>query len=285
MDWANALVPAMLAPAPEQDQRKERQENETMPYKQGQFAWYELMTTDLAGARAFYSQVVGWGTTDAQMPGVEYWMFTAGEQPVTGLMTLPEEARNMGTPPSWIGYVAVDDVDATASKITAAGGRIYQGPMDIPNVGRFAVFADPGGGVQAIFKSANPAQDPPFDMRAPGHVGWHELYAGDHTKAFTFYSNLFGWEKKDAMDMGPMGTYQIFGIGDEQIGGMMNKMPEMPVPFWTYYFNVGNIDEAAERLKAAGGQIMNGPIEVPGGGFVLQGMDPQGAGFALFGTR
>jgi uncharacterized protein len=251
----------------------------------GRFVWYELMTTDRAAARAFYSQVVGWHPIDAQMPGMDYWMFAAGEQPVAGLMDLPEDARKMGTPPSWIGYVAVEDVDATAAQATANGGRVYVPPTDIPNVGRFAIVADPQGAALALFKSANPEQDQPPPMDAQGRVGWHELHAADYASAFDFYAKLFGWRKYDAMDMGEMGIYQIFGTADTTLGGMMTKSPMEPVPHWNYYFNVGNIDEAAERVKSAGGQVVFGPDPVPGGAFILMGVDPQGAAFALLGSR
>ena len=251
----------------------------------GRFVWYELMTTDLAAARAFYGPVVGWQASDSEMPGMQYWMFKVGERPVAGLMDLPEDARKMGTPPSWIGYVWVPDLDAAVAKAASSGGTVYVQPTDIPNVGRFAIVADPGGAVLGLFKSANPADDQAPDQDAPGGVGWHELYAGDLASAFAFYAGLFGWEKKDAMDMGEMGTYQIFGTADTALGGMMTKPPMIPMPYWGYYFRVGNIDEAAERVKASGGQILNGPMEVPGGDFILQGLDPQGAAFALVGTR
>ena len=251
----------------------------------GRFVWYELMTTDLAAARAFYSQVVGWNAVDAQMPGADYWMFTAGEKPVAGLMNLPEDARKMGTPPSWIGYVQVADVDATAAKVTASGGIVHVPPTDIPNIGRFSIVADPYGAALGLFKSANPEEDQLPSPEERGRVGWHELYAGDLASAFEFYSGLFGWQKKDAMDMGEMGIYQIFGTADTTLGGMMTKSPMEPVPHWNYYFNVGNIDEAAERVKSAGGQVVFGPDPVPGGAFILMATDPQGAVFALFGSR
>ncbi|HEY7059855.1 MAG TPA: VOC family protein [Chloroflexota bacterium] len=256
-----------------------------MPSATGRFVWYELMTTDLAAARAFYSKVVGWEPKDAQMPGHEYWMFHVGETPVAGLMTLPENARKVGTPPTWMGYVAVDDVDATAAKATALGGQVYVQPQDIPNVGRFAVVGDPHYAGISIFKSAHPDQDQPPQPEAPGRVGWNELHAGDLAADLPFYTGLFGWEKKDAMDMGEMGTYQIFGSGDTVLGGMMTKAPNEPMPHWNYYFNVGNIDEAADRVKSAGGQVLLGPQEVPGGAFILMGMDPQGGSFTLISGR
>jgi predicted enzyme related to lactoylglutathione lyase len=264
-----------------------------MANPRGRFVWYELMTRDLAAARTFYGSVVGWQAIDGQMPGMDYWMFTEGDTPVTGLMNLPDEARNMGTPPSWIGYIAVDDVDASTSMVTANGGRVYRPAADIPNVGRFAIVADPQGAAFALFKSANPEQVQPQDMTEKGRVGWHELYAVDQASVFDFYGRLFGWKKQESMDMGEMGVYQIFGVADEaevglrgnMLGGMMNKPPMLPGAAWGYYFNVGNIDEAAERVKSAGGQIVMGPQDVPGGGFILGCIDPQGAGFSLMGSR
>ena len=256
-----------------------------MAIPHGRFIWYELMTTDLAAARAFYGPVVGWQAVDAKMPGMDYWMFNAGDKPVAGLMALPEEARKMGTPPSWIGYVAVSDVDATAAKVAATGGTVHVPPTDIPNIGRYSIVADPHGATLGLFKVANPEDEQLPSQEERGRVGWHELYAGDLASAASFYAGLFGWEKKDAMDMGEMGVYQIFGIGDVALGGMMTKPPMVPVAHWQYYFNVGSIDEALERVKSAGGQIVHGPQEVPGGSFILMGVDPQGARFALVGSR
>ena len=211
----------------------------------GRFVWYELMTTDLAAARAFYGQVVGWHSVDAQMPGMDYWMFTVGDKPVAGLMDLPEDARKMGAPPRWIGYVTVEDVDAATAKVTANGGTVHVPPRDIPSVGRFSTVTDPHGASLALFKSANPEQDQPVQPDEPGRVGWHELYAGDLASALEFYTELFGWEKKDALDMGEMGLYQMFGTTEATLGGMMTKPPMIPVAHWNYYFNVGNIDEVS----------------------------------------
>ena len=122
---------------------------------------------------------------------------------------------------------------------------------------------------------------PGADPAKPGIVGWHELYAIDGQKAFGFYADLFGWTKVEAMDMGAMGVYQIFAAGGPPIGGMMTKPPGVPVSFWNYYFQVDGIGAAMERLKAAGGSVINGPMEVPGGSWIVQGLDPQGAMFSL----
>jgi predicted enzyme related to lactoylglutathione lyase len=250
----------------------------------GRFVWYELMTTDRAAAQAFYTRVVGWKHLASAIPGTNYDMFAAGETPIAGMIDQPEDSRKMGTPPCWVGYVGVDDVDAAAAKATATGGKIYVPPTDIPSVGRFAIMADPQGAALALFKPADTSQPPP-SPEGVGHVGWHELYAADGATALDFYTGLFGWQKQEAMDMGPMGVYQMFGFGETMLGGIMTKPPEVPVPNWHYYFCVDGIEAAIERVKAAGGQSLVGPQEVPGGAFIMMGIDPQGALFALVGGR
>jgi hypothetical protein len=253
---------------------------------QGRFVWYELMTTDTGAAKQFYGSVVGWGSEDASVPGIEYTSFTADGVQVGGLMALPDEVKKMGAPPSWSGYIAVDDVDAATARVKELGGSVHMPPRDIPNVGRFSVVADPQAAAFILFKSSNPGQDQPADLTAPGRIGWHELYASDWEKAFAFYSEMFGWQKDQAMDMGPMGIYQLFAYDGRQVGGMFNKPAGVPVNFWLYYFNVGDIDAAADRVTKGGGKILMGPMEVPGGGmFIIQGLDPQGAMFALVGKR
>lgn len=252
----------------------------------GRFVWYELSTTDPAAAGAFYSKVVGWNVEKSAMPGMDYWMAKAGDADIAGIMVQPEGARSMGAPPMWLGYVAVENIDAAAGVVTASGGRVYMQPMDIPGVGRFAVAADPDNAVIALFSTTNPGHDEPHSQEALGHVGWHELHAGNLDADFAFYTKLFGWEKKDAMDMGEMGPYQMFGTADHTLGGMMTNPPGSPAPpHWNYYFNVASIDKAAEVVAARGGQVVMGPEEVPGGMFIIAGIDPQGAAFALIGPK
>ena len=245
------------------------------------FVWYDVMTTDTKAAEAFYKQVVGWTMADAGMADRSYTILSAGPAMVGGLMPIPEDAANAGARPAWMGYIGVDDVDASATKVKAAGGAIHRPPEDIPGVGRFAVAADPHGASFIIFKSANEGQPAPVARGTAGHIGWRELHAGNGEEAFAFYSKLFGWTKDHDFDMGPMGAYRIFAAGGPPVGGMMTKMPEMPQPAWVYYFNVDGIDAAAERVKKAGGKIINGPMEVPGDDWIIQCLDPQGAMFAL----
>lgn len=255
----------------------------------GRFVWYELMTTDTEAAKGFYGEVAGWGAQPAPLPGTAYTLFTVGATPECGLMKQPEEACKAGAgpgdvPPSWIGYVGVEDVDATTEQAKRLGGAVYMPPTDIPTVGRFSVIADPQGAALGLFKALGPAPENLPEPGMPGRHGWHELLAADWEKAFAFYSALFGWQKAEAVDLGAMGVYQIFAAGGRKIGGMFTKPPTVPAPFWLYYINVGDIDAAVARVTAGGGHILNGPMEVPGGAWIIQGKDPQGAMFALVGN-
>jgi predicted enzyme related to lactoylglutathione lyase len=249
----------------------------------GRFAWYELITTDMAAAKAFYTKVVGWGAQDASTPDLAYTMFTAGKVPVSGLMDLPEEARKMGATPRWMGYVGVDDVDAAADRIKRLGGAVYVPPTD-SNIGRISVVADPQTATLALVKGLKPGQQRPAELGKPGRVGWHELLAADWQKAFAFYGEIFDWQKADA-EIGPSDTYQLFSAGGQIIGGIFTKREFEPIPFWLYYFNIDDIDAAAERVTTGGGHIFEGPVELPGGSWIARCTDPQGAAFALQGRR
>jgi predicted enzyme related to lactoylglutathione lyase len=245
------------------------------------FVWYELMTSDPAAAERFYGSVVGWTAKDAGMGAdMPYTLLSIGETQVGGIMGFPAELAGSGVPPHWTGYVAVDDVDAMAARLLAAGGKQLRPGEDIPGIGRFAVVADPQGATFVLFKGFGEAP-PALPAGTPGTVGWHELSTLDWPKAFEFYSALFGWTKGDSVDMGPMGTYQLFAIDGVPCGGMMNKMDQQPAPMWLYYFNVAEIHGAVDRIKAGGGQVIHGPAQVPGGSWIVNGIDPQGAPFAV----
>lgn len=247
----------------------------------GRFVWYELMTTDSKAAEEFYRNIVGWQARDAGMPGMSYRLLSAGDTTVGGLMEMPQSAGEAGAEPAWIGYVWADDVDSAAREISRLGGSVYRQPDDIPGIGRFAIVADPQGATFALFNGTGEGERPA--RNAPGNIGWHELVTADWQKAFDFYSDLFGWTKAESYDMGPMGTYQLFAAGGETIGGMMTRTDTEP--FWFYYFNVDAIDAAQDRVKKGNGQIINGPMEVPGGSWIVHGLDPQGVMFALVAPR
>jgi predicted enzyme related to lactoylglutathione lyase len=250
------------------------------------FIWYELMTPDPEAAIDFYSQVVGW--TAAPHPGAEagggkYMVLSTDGVGVGGVFELSEEMKANGLAPMWVGYIGVADADSVAKRIEAAGGSIHKGPDDIPGVGRFAMVADPGGALFYILAPLPREGSPPqLEKYATGTGGWHELYAGQGEKAaFDFYSGLFGWETLSEMDMGPMGSYRIFGVDGERLGGMMDKPAQLPQSVWGFYFTTPNIDAAAERVTASGGIVRMGPMEVPDGSWIIQCADPQGGVFSM----
>jgi predicted enzyme related to lactoylglutathione lyase len=251
----------------------------------GTFVWHELHTTDADAAERFYGAVVGWNTRDAGMPDVRYAVVSAGESGVGGIMAIPENACAAGAKPGWIGYIGVDDVDASAKRVKAAGGAVHREPGDIPGVGRFAMVADPQGASFALFRPMSTEAPPAPAPGTPGTVGWNELHAGEWQSALAFYADLFGWQKDMAVDMGPIGTYQLFKKAADPIGGMMTKMAEVPAPFWLYYFTVDGTDAAMARVTDNGGKVLHGPHEVPGGMWIVQCQDPQGAMFALVAAR
>jgi hypothetical protein len=252
-----------------------------MPAPRGKFIWYDVMTNDTKAASDFYKAVVGWNAADFPMADATYTVFSQGETMVGGSMKIPPDAAAMGAKPCWSGYIAVDDVDADAKRIADAGGKIVRPPTDIPNVGRFAVATDPGGAMFLIFKPGTEETPAPHAPMAPGFIGWHELYAGDLDREWDFYSKLFGWTKERSMDMGAMGVYQTFAINGVESGGMMKQPPQVPVSFWNYYLGVDSVAAAMDRVTQHVGKVMMGPQEVPGGSWIIQGVDPQGAFFSL----
>jgi predicted enzyme related to lactoylglutathione lyase len=247
------------------------------------FAWYELLTTDVAAASDFYGKVVGWGATDASTLELAYTVLTAGEVPVAGLMDLPEEGRRLGATPRWLGYVVVDDIDATAGQIRRRGGAVLLPPTD-SNIGRVSVVADPQKATFALVEGLTYGPQQPGGLDELGHVGWHELLAQDRSRIFDFYGELFDWQKNsgetDAADF-----YQLFSSAGQTIGGMLTKLPSVPQPCWLYYFNVDDIGAAAKRVNDSGGRILQGPIELTDGCWIARCADPQGALFALQGAR
>jgi len=247
----------------------------------GRPLWYELITTDMNAAEKFYRTVVGWTSAPSEVSPQPYTMFKrSGDVPAAGLLNKPD---GMNFPPFWAMYVGVNNLEDAAGHIKKLGGRELSPVIDIPTIGRMQMMTDPQGAAFYIYEPDPNAPQLPEGAPQAGEGSWHELMTTDAPAALKFYTELFGWTPGETMDMGPMGKYYMFNRPHGMIGGMMNKPPEMAhvPPNWQIYFLVPDIDAAAERIKANGGQILNGPMEVPGGDQVLNAMDPQGAAFSL----
>ena len=246
----------------------------------GRPLWYELMTTDMKAAETFYTKVVGWTSAPFEGTPEPYSIFgRSAEAPVAGVLKTPE---GVNAPPFWAMYVGVPKLDEARDRITRLGGGEGSPVIEVPKVGRMQLMKDPQGAVFYIFEPASTEQ-PPEAAAEVGEGSWHELMTTDAPAAMKFYCEIFGWQPSETLDMGPMGKYHMFNRPHGMIGGMMNKPPEMAnvPPNWQIYFRVPDINTAVERIKQNGGQILNGPMEVPGGDMVLNAMDPQGGAFSL----
>jgi predicted enzyme related to lactoylglutathione lyase len=238
------------------------------------------MTTDMKAAESFYKAVVGWSTAPFDQSPQPYTMFLReGGTPVGGVLDVPEGVK---APPFWAMYIGVPKLEEAVDRIKRLGGGEHSPIIDVPTVGRMQLMNDPQGAVFYIYEPASTTHAPEGPAQV-GEASWLELMTTDASAAMTFYQELFGWQPTEAMDMGPLGKYQMFNRPHGMIGGMMNKGPEMAEipPYWQIYFHVPDITSAVQRIEANGGKIFNPPMEVPGGDWIVNGMDPQGAAFSL----
>lgn len=249
--------------------------------RHGSFIWYELLTDDPDAAAVFYGDVIGWTASDSGQAGMDYRFFAAQGRPVAGHMKMPHE---MGARTGWFGYIGVDDVDSAIADIEGAGGKVQMPAMDLEGVGRIAMVADPQGVSVYVMRGASDEASGSFDPTKPGHCHWNELSTPDQDGAIAFYTGRFGWEKGEVMPMGELGGYQFVHHGDGMIGAIMTSPPGRPAG-WNFAFGVPDIDAAAAKIPAGGGTIHHGPIEIPGGDFVVMASDPQGAAFMAVGPR
>jgi predicted enzyme related to lactoylglutathione lyase len=245
----------------------------------GQFIWYELSTPDVDAAQEFYPRFTDWGT---QPFDNDYTMWTSGGRPWAGIFRLNDEMRQQGVPPNWMPYIGSTEVDATARKVTALGGRVVAGPGEIPNVGRYAVVQDPDGATFGLYKPNDPVGKGWDGTPVIGRPSWHELMTVDYKRAFDFYRQVFGWEKTGEMDMGDGSMYLMFGKNGVPYGGMFNRTPDMADmdPFWLVYIHVNDVGEAVSIATEAGASVQRPQMDIPGGSIAILG-DPQGAGFAV----
>ncbi|RYD48052.1 MAG: VOC family protein [Sphingomonadales bacterium] len=250
----------------------------------GSFIWYELLTKDAAAAKAFYDGVVGWDI-DAEAPpgGMDYRMIKASDGMAGGLMQLNAEMLAGGARATWLGYIGVDDVDASVAAVTAAGGQVHLAPFDIPGVGRLAMVTDPQGVPFYVMRGASPERSTAYQRMGMQHVSWNELLTPDADAGLEFYASAFNIAKVGGMSMGEMGEYSFIANGDsagEAVGAIM-PVPPGGNPGWFFYFRVPDIDEAKARVEALGGTVRMGPMEVPGGEWVVSCDDPEGVPFGL----
>ncbi|WNO54463.1 VOC family protein [Stakelama saccharophila] len=250
----------------------------------GSPVWYELMTADPDAAKAFYDDVIDW-TIEARPQGdMDYRMIgTAGGQMVGGVMRLTEAMLQGGAGPGWFFYIGVDDVDATVKAVETAGGGVIMPPWTIAGVGRMAMVRDPQGIAFYVMRGEPDETSTAFERAGFGKCNWNELATPDQEGAHAFYAAVFGWTFPDRMPMGEMGDYVFVAVGDTTIGATMTAPDPGPPPGWQFYFRAPDIEEAAETVKARGGTVHHGPVEVPGGDRIIVASDPEGVMFGVVG--
>lgn len=264
---------------------------ETRAEPRGDFIWYELLTADIAGAKLFYDVVIGWNIeSQSQFPN-DYRMIGRSDGKFAGgALQITDEMRQHGARPIWLAYIHSNDVDGQTAAIERDGGKAMMPPFDIPGVGRVAMVTDPDGAPFYLMKPLPREGDPNaksdvFSVDQPQRVRWNELSSTDQDGAVAFYAKHFGWTQEGSMPMGEMGDYRFIQANGVNVGAIMRKPPQRPAPGWTFYIGVDDIDRAAKAVTDGGGQVLFGPMEIPGGEFSLNGMDPQGAAFGLVGPR
>jgi predicted enzyme related to lactoylglutathione lyase len=257
---------------------------------QGAFIWYELMTTDADRAKVFYDAVVGWNIAgESEFPNGYRMIGRSDGGFAGGLLPIDAEMERHGAKPTWLGYIYVDDVDASVAAIERAGGKTYMAAFDIPNIGRVAMVTDPQGAPFYVMKPTPPADDPAaksdvFSATAQQRVGWNELQTSDVAAARRFYGDQFGWATDEFMDMGDMGKYHFIDRGGDRLGALFDAANGQP-PHFRFYIRVPSITVAKEAAEQKGGTIHMGPHQVPTGDWIIVGSDPQGAEFALVGGQ
>ena len=247
--------------------------------------WYELMTADPAASAAFYDHVIGWSTEAEPSGDLDYRMIDTGHEGlVGGMLTLTPDMMAHGAKPTWLFYIGVDDVDATVAKVTAAGGAIHMPAHDMPGVGRLAMVADPQGIPFYVMRGASEESSTAYDRTGMGKCNWNELITPDQAAGNAFYAELFGWTYPDKMTMpGDMGDYWFVDAAGTTIGATMTHPAHGPAPGWRFYFRTPDIEATAAKVAEAGGTLMMGPQEVPGGDRIIVASDPHGVVFGAVG--
>ncbi|WP_407554329.1 VOC family protein [Streptomyces sp. Pv4-95] len=235
--------------------------------------WVELGTTDPDAAKVYYREVFGWRVeTDPRPEAGGYTMLSLAGAPVAALTPLYAPGR----PTAWTVSFATRDADASAAAVTEAGGTLLNEPMDVLDLGRFAVLADPSGAVFSLWQARSFAGAAVFGV--PGSLGWVELATPDPEGARVFYPRVFGW----TVNAGD--TYTQWGLEGADFGGMSpldERYPSGTPAHWLPYFAVADVDATAARATEAGGAPVVPPMDVPGGPRVAMIRDPQGGVFGI----
>ena len=251
----------------------------------GSFCWFELATSDQAAAKQFYTQLFGWDVEDFPIgPTEQYSIFRRDGRDTGAAYTMREAEHSPGTPPFWMVYIAVDDVEQAAARVTALGGQVMAPPFDVMDNGRMAVVTDPAGSHFALWQAKSHAGT--GVTGEPGTVNWVEISVPDRAKILSFYQDLFGWkilEGKDGKPATADSAYPHIMHGADMIGGLpgpQERDPNAPAHFMIY-FSVDDVAAATSKAKSLGANAFVESMDIGENGKISVLADPQGAVFAL----
>jgi uncharacterized protein len=249
------------------------------PWPDGTPCWADLGAPDMAKARDFYSGVFGW---TVQPGGPETGGYSVAELDGRGVAGIGPKMGPPEAPTIWVTYLAASDADATAAKITGAGGQLVMGPMDVTDVGRMAVAVDPAGAVFGLWQArAFPGAQ---IVNEPGAMIWNEQMSRDFEGSKAFYAAVFGYEYGEAG--GEDLSYATFKVDGRDVGGIGALRAGVPADTpagWRVYFGAADTDASVARVQANGGSIIFEPIDHPYGRLSTVA-DDQGARFSILGV-
>ena len=247
--------------------------------------WVDLETTDQEAAKAFYGELFGWSYEDMPMDEAghqRYSMASLGGSYAAAIYTQQDEQRRMGIPPHWSVHLTVDDVDATAGRVTELGGNLLMEPFDVFESGRMAVLSDPTGAAVALWQPRNHIGA--GVQYEPGAMAWCELMTTDPAAAAAFYTELLGLHSQSqTMEHGV--EYTVLMAAGAPAAGLMALPDELRAmqipPHWSVYFQVADVDATVAAVTAGGGAVNMPPTDIATVGRIAFVRDPQGAGLGL----
>jgi predicted enzyme related to lactoylglutathione lyase len=245
---------------------------ERTSYPPGTFSWAELATSDADAAKAFYANVFGWEYRDAPIPDGSVYTTALRDGKEVGALFSANE------PPHWNCYVTVESADRSAERAGELGATIAAAPFDVMDVGRMAVIVDSVGAALCLWEPKTHIGA--SLVNAPGAMTWNDLITPDPGESARFYGELFGWAT-DEVEGG--NGYRVISNGGRSNGGMMPLDPRMgsTPPNWMPYFGHEDVERLVTEVAGWGGQVFNGPMQMPQGKIAVLG-DPQNAAFAVW---
>jgi predicted enzyme related to lactoylglutathione lyase len=246
-------------------------------YSTGQPNWADVTCQDVGAAVGFYTRLFGWSAdTDPRPEAGGYTMFARDGRYVAAASPPMQD----GIPPHWTVYLAADDVDGAAARVSDAGGTVMMEPFDVFDAGRMTVATDPTGAAFGVWQAGNHVG---AQLRGePGTINWAEVQTRDRAAAQAFYERVFGYET-ETMDMGATGGYVLLKVGGQPAAGLIEIEPEWgDVPSnWSVVFEVEECDAAVSTVQELGGSVLREPTSLEGVGRFAAVADPWGAAFQV----